>query len=91
MGLRQLSQPRAHEGVKLLESRRSRSHACSRRRALLESIGAAARMHAQDGALSSAHPTQVKLVEQVLRWGLELVLTDVDALVLREPFEYMDR
>jgi hypothetical protein len=33
----------------------------------------------------------VKLVEQVLRWGLELVLTDVDALVLREPFEYMDR
>jgi hypothetical protein len=48
-------------------------------------------MHAQDGALSSAHPTQVKLVEQVLRWGLELVLTDVDALVLREPFEYMDR
>ena len=33
----------------------------------------------------------MKLVEQVLRWGLELVLTDVDALVLREPFGYMDR
>ncbi|KOO23428.1 glycosyltransferase family 77 protein [Chrysochromulina tobinii] len=39
----------------------------------------------------SLGPTKVKLVEQVLRWGLELVLTDVDALVLREPFEYMDR
>ena len=54
-------------------------------------MGAAARMHAQDGALSSALPTQVKLIEQVLRWGIELVLTDVDALVLREPFAYMDR
>ena len=25
------------------------------------------------------------------RWGLELVITDIDAMVLREPFAYMAR
>lgn len=36
-------------------------------------------------------PTKVHLIRQVLTWGLELVLTDVDALVLREPFGFMAR
>mmetsp|Transcript_12700 Transcript_12700/g.32437 ORF Transcript_12700/g.32437 Transcript_12700/m.32437 type:complete len:620 (-) Transcript_12700:214-2073(-) len=36
-------------------------------------------------------PTKVRLIQQVLQWKLELVMTDVDALVLREPFAFMDR
>ena len=31
------------------------------------------------------------LIQTALQWGLELVITDVDALVLREPFAYMAR
>ena len=31
------------------------------------------------------------LIYTTLSWGLEVVITDVDALVLREPFEYMAR
>ena len=34
---------------------------------------------------------KIELIYKTLSWGLELVITDVDALVLREPFEYMNR
>ena len=34
---------------------------------------------------------KVELIHRALRWGLEVVITDVDALVLREPFAYMAR
>ena len=34
---------------------------------------------------------KVALILTTLSWGLELVITDVDALVLREPFAYMNR
>ena len=34
---------------------------------------------------------KVELIHRTLRWGLELIITDVDALVLREPFAYMAR
>ena len=30
---------------------------------------------------------KIELIYKTLSWGLELVITDVDALVLREPFE----
>ena len=30
-------------------------------------------------------------VYQSLSWGLEVVITDVDALVLRDPFAYVAR
>lgn len=32
---------------------------------------------------------KVQLIHTALRWGLELVITDVDALVLREPFAFI--
>ena len=34
---------------------------------------------------------KVELIFKALTWGLELVITDCDALVLREPFAYMAR
>ena len=34
---------------------------------------------------------KVSLVQTALQWNLELVITDIDALVLREPFAYMGR
>lgn len=34
---------------------------------------------------------KVELIHKALSWGLELVITDIDALVLREPFAYMGR
>ena len=34
---------------------------------------------------------KVNLVHTILSWRLQLVITDVDALVLREPFAYMSR
>ena len=39
----------------------------------------------------SLGPHKIELIHHTLQWGLELVITDVDALVLREPFEYMVR
>ena len=36
-------------------------------------------------------PTKVRLIKLALDAGLELIITDVDALVLREPFHYMSR
>ena len=36
-------------------------------------------------------PVKVRLIHQALQWGMELVITDIDALVLREPFAYMAR
>ena len=34
---------------------------------------------------------KIELVYQSLSWGLEVVVTDVDALVLRDPFAYVAR
>ena len=34
---------------------------------------------------------KVELIHKALSWGLKLVITDIDALVLREPFAYMAR
>ena len=34
---------------------------------------------------------KVELIHKALSWGLEVVITDVDALVLHEPFAFMDR
>ena len=34
---------------------------------------------------------KIELIYQSLSWGLELVITDVDALVLRDPFPYVAR
>lgn len=34
---------------------------------------------------------KVELIHKALTWGLEVVITDTDALVLREPFAYMAR
>ena len=34
-------------------------------------------------------PVKVRLIHMVLLWDLELVITDVDAMVLRPPFEFM--
>jgi len=31
---------------------------------------------------------QVQLIFQAVTWGLDLVITDIDALVLRDPFPY---
>jgi hypothetical protein len=34
---------------------------------------------------------KVQLVHKALSWGLQLIITDTDALILRQPFEYMAR
>jgi len=34
---------------------------------------------------------KIELIRKTLSWGLELVITDVDALVLSNPFEFMRR
>lgn len=34
---------------------------------------------------------KVELIYQAISWGLELVITDVDALVLRDPFPFVSR
>ena len=34
---------------------------------------------------------KIELVYQSLSWGLEVLITDVDALVLRDPFAYVAR
>ena len=34
---------------------------------------------------------KIELIYRTLQWGLELVITDVDALVLRDPFAYVAR
>ena len=39
----------------------------------------------------SLGPTKVRLIYTVIGWGLELVITDIDALVLRAPFPFMAR
>ena len=36
-------------------------------------------------------PHKVELIYKTILWGFEVVITDVDALVLREPFAYMAR
>ena len=36
-------------------------------------------------------PHKIELIYKVLRWNFELVITDIDALVLREPFAFMGR
>ena len=36
-------------------------------------------------------PHKIELIYKSLQWGFEVVITDIDALVLREPFAYMAR
>ena len=36
-------------------------------------------------------PHKIELIFKALSWGFELVITDIDALVLREPFAFMAR
>ena len=36
-------------------------------------------------------PHKIELIYKVLHWNFELVITDIDALVLREPFAFMGR
>ena len=36
-------------------------------------------------------PHKVHMVQQTLRWGFEVIVTDTDALVLRDPWAYMAR
>ena len=36
-------------------------------------------------------PHKIELIYKAIVWGLEVIITDVDALVLREPFAYMAR
>ena len=36
-------------------------------------------------------PLTPPLTLQAITWGLEMIITDIDALVLREPFAYMAR
>ena len=39
----------------------------------------------------SLGPHKIELIHQALSWGFEVVITDADALVMREPFAYMAR
>eukprot|EP00325_Prymnesiales_sp_UTEX-LB-985_P028516 CAMPEP_0174716556 /NCGR_PEP_ID=MMETSP1094-20130205/24314_1 /TAXON_ID=156173 /ORGANISM="Chrysochromulina brevifilum, Strain UTEX LB 985" /LENGTH=457 /DNA_ID=CAMNT_0015916325 /DNA_START=83 /DNA_END=1452 /DNA_ORIENTATION=- len=43
------------------------------------------------GTFHSLGPAKVQLIEQALLWGFELIITDIDALVLRDPFPFMAR
>ena len=36
-------------------------------------------------------PHKIELIYKSIRWGFEVIITDIDALVLREPFAYMAR
>jgi len=36
-------------------------------------------------------PHKIELIYKCLQWGLEMIITDIDALVLREPFAFMAR
>uniref|UniRef100_A0A7S0IPU1 Nucleotide-diphospho-sugar transferase domain-containing protein n=1 Tax=Calcidiscus leptoporus TaxID=127549 RepID=A0A7S0IPU1_9EUKA len=42
-------------------------------------------------SFKSLGPHKIELIYNALSWGFELVITDIDALVLREPFAYMSR
>tara|TARA_B100000513_G_scaffold17269_2_gene6839 strand:+ start:789 stop:1511 length:723 start_codon:yes stop_codon:yes gene_type:complete len=36
-------------------------------------------------------PHKIELIYKSIQWGLEVLITDIDALVLRNPFPYVDR
>lgn len=36
-------------------------------------------------------PHKIELIYKTLTWGFEVIITDIDALVLREPFHFMGR
>ena len=42
-------------------------------------------------SFKSLGPHKIELIFKALSWGFELVITDIDALVLREPFAFMAR
>lgn len=48
-------------------------------------------VHGWTGSASfhSLGPHKIELIYHTLQWDLELIITDVDAMVLREPFAYM--
>ena len=48
-----------------------------------------ARGWAGSPSFHSLGPHKIELIYHTLHWGLQLVITDVDAMVLREPFAYM--
>ena len=42
-------------------------------------------------SFKSLGPHKIELVFKAISWGFEVVITDIDALVLREPFAFMAR
>ena len=42
-------------------------------------------------SFKSLGPHKIELIYKTLKWGFEVVITDIDALVLREPFAFMAR
>ena len=42
-------------------------------------------------SFKSLGPHKIELIYKTLKWGFEMVITDIDALVLREPFAFMAR
>ena len=42
-------------------------------------------------SFKSLGPHKIELIFKAFSWGFELVITDIDALVLREPFAFMAR
>lgn len=42
-------------------------------------------------SFKSLGPHKIELIYKTISWGLEVLITDIDALVLREPFAYMAR
>ena len=42
-------------------------------------------------SFKSLGPHKIELIFKAISWGFEIVITDIDALVLREPFAFMAR
>uniref|UniRef100_A0A7S0LS50 Nucleotide-diphospho-sugar transferase domain-containing protein n=1 Tax=Coccolithus braarudii TaxID=221442 RepID=A0A7S0LS50_9EUKA len=42
-------------------------------------------------SFKSLGPHKIELIHKALTWGFEIVITDIDAFVLQEPFAYMAR
>ena len=42
-------------------------------------------------SFKSLGPHKIELIYKCIKWGLDMIITDVDALVLREPFAFMAR
>ena len=42
-------------------------------------------------SFKSLGPHKIEMIYKALQWGLEVLITDIDAFVLRDPFPYMAR